>query len=99
MKYYSAACFKISDYKLFKDEFDVAQDLLKTWGFKQTCLHRDVDDPTHLIVVHECEDLQKARDFYKSLDFKRYIEKAGILGEPQVSFLEELARTPELVSV
>ena len=99
MRYYSIASFEIQDYKQFKDEFDAIQDTLRNVGFKRTYLNRDADDSNHLIVVHEFEDLQKARDFYKSQDFRQCMERAGVIGQPQITFMEELARTPQLVSV
>jgi hypothetical protein len=39
------------------------------------------------------------RAFYSSPQFKQCIQKAGLIGEPQVLFMEELARTPAMVSV
>lgn len=99
MKYFSVACLEVKDYKKFKNEFDGAQDLLRKWGFTRSYINRNVDDPKHLIIVHECSDLKKAREFYKSADFKQCIAKAGITGKPEVTFMEELARTPELATV
>ncbi len=99
MRYYSIAAFSIQSYKQFKDEFDAIQDMLRNVGFKRTYLNRDADDPNHIIVVHEFEDFQKARDFYKSQEFRQWTEKAGFTSEPQITFMEELARTPRLVSV
>ena len=98
MTYYVVACYKVSDFERFKAEFDAAQELMRQGGFVQTILYRNVDDPSQLTVVHECEDLPKARDFYKSPQFKACIAKAGV-GEPEITIMEELARTPHLMGV
>lgn len=99
MRYYSAACLKVKDYNQFKKEFDAAQDLLRSFGCKQSTINRDVDNPNQLLIIHEFENLQRAREFYKSPEFQQCIAKAGIVGKPDLMFLEELARTQELVSV
>jgi uncharacterized protein (DUF1330 family) len=99
MKYYSVASLNIQDYRQFKEEFDSIQELLQKWGFKRTYLNRDVDDPSHLVIVHEVESLDRAREFYKSQDFQQCAQKAGVVGAGTVTFVEELARTPEPVSV
>ena len=98
MRYYSIASMKIEDLDKFKSELETVQDMLKTAGFKATYVNRDADDPNHLIVMHECEDLQKAREFYQSQEFKDCALKAGIIGQPNVMFVEEIMRTPELVT-
>jgi uncharacterized protein (DUF1330 family) len=99
MKYYASASYRIKDFKQFMGEFEAAQAMLGKWGFKRTFLNRDADDANHLIVVHECEDLQKARNFYNSQEFRQCIAKAGVIGDPEVTLMEELSRTPQLVSV
>jgi hypothetical protein len=43
--------------------------------------------------------LRKARGFYKSTEFQQCMSKAGVIGEPEIAFMEELLRAPELVSV
>jgi uncharacterized protein (DUF1330 family) len=99
MKHYTAAFFKIRDFQQFKAEFDSVLESLRNFGFARTFLNRDLDDPNHLIVVHEVEDLNKARDFYNSAQFKQCIQRAGVIGEPRILFMEELARTPTMVNV
>jgi uncharacterized protein (DUF1330 family) len=95
MTYYTVTRLTIKDLRQFKEELGRAGDLLGKWGIKKTYVNRDVDAPSRLIVVHAWEDLQKARDFYRSPDFKQCAERAGIIGEPEVTFMEELIRSPE----
>ncbi|MCE5280184.1 MAG: hypothetical protein ABFD92_17760 [Planctomycetaceae bacterium] len=96
-RYYVVATYRVGDFNQFKDEFDQAQDMLQSMGgFKKTYLNRGLDDPNLIVIVHECGSLQKARDFYDSQEFKQCLDKAGIVEKPQVSFVEELWRTPQL---
>lgn len=99
MKYYAVAILSITDYKQFRAEFDSAGPKLQKWGFTRTWLNRDADNPNRLIAVHECGNLAKAREFYTSPDYKQCLTKAGVIGEPEVMFMEELVATPELVGV
>jgi uncharacterized protein (DUF1330 family) len=99
MKHYSATILTIRDYNTFKAEFDSAGPKLSKYGFKRTWLNRDVDNPNRLIVVHELEDLPKAREFFRSPEYRQCLAKGGVIGEPQVTLMEELVATPELISV
>ncbi len=99
MKYYVIASYRISDLQTFRNEFDSAQEMLQTSGFRKTYLNRDVEDPDHLVVVHECEDLDKARAYYHSQEFKDCLGRAGVIEGPHLTYIEELARTREAIIV
>jgi uncharacterized protein (DUF1330 family) len=94
MKFYAMASYVVDDFNRFMAEFEGAQDMLQKWGFIKTYLNRDVANPNRLIIIHQCEDLQKARDFYKSKEFQQCLAEAGVPA-PQVTLMEELARTPQ----
>jgi uncharacterized protein (DUF1330 family) len=98
MKYYSVVTFEVKDYEQFRKEFESMQDKIHSVGFKRTWLNRNVDNSTQLIVVHECESIDKARRFYQSSDFKDCTLKAGVIGTPNITFIEELLYVPELAT-
>lgn len=98
MKIYAAASFKIKDFQQFKAELDSMHDSLHTYGLVRTWLNRDLDDANHLIIVHEVDDLPKAREFYRSPQYKECIQRAGVIGEPEIVLMEELMETPQLES-
>lgn len=97
MKYFSVATLEIEDFEQFKAEVESIHDTLLAWGLKSTCVNRDLDNPNRLIIVHEIEDVQKARQFYQSEEFRQCAQKAGVTGRPEVTFVEELLHTPESV--
>ncbi|MCE5324883.1 MAG: antibiotic biosynthesis monooxygenase [Planctomycetaceae bacterium] len=99
MKYFVIASYWVKDFQAFRNEFDSAQEMLQSSGFKRTYLNRDVEDPSHLIVVHECEDVDKARAFYESREFKDCLGRAGVVDGPHLTYIEELARTRETIIV
>lgn len=49
---------------------------------------RNVDDPHDITVVLGWSDLEKARAFTQSASLKEAMQKAGVIGPPEVRFLE-----------
>ncbi len=99
MRYFIIGFLSIKDYDQFKAEFDSAEEMMRKYGFKQSWLNRNVDNPEQLVIVHEVEDLEKARQMYSTEEFRQCAEKAGVVGQPQILFIEELAHTPQVTHV
>ena len=49
---------------------------------------RNVDDPHEIIVVLGWSDLAQARTFIQSVSWQVAMQKMGVLGLPEVRFLE-----------
>ncbi len=94
MRYYAIARYRIRDLGQFKAEFDQVSAQLPQWGFSRTWLDRNVDDPNEIVVMHECQNLDRAHEFFGSDEYRQCVRKAGVIGEPRVMFMEELARMP-----
>ncbi len=75
-------------------ELDTVLPRLAERGFTRTGLDRNVDDPNEIVVIHEVGDLDRAHEFYGSDEYRQCIRKAGVVGEPAMTFLEELAAAP-----
>lgn len=89
---------KIRDYSLWKPIFDESEEKRREYGLKGGCINRNLNDPSELVVTLEIESVERATEFMKSPYVKTAMEKAGVLGEPVIYFLESLAEVPELTT-
>jgi hypothetical protein len=51
---------------------------------------RNVDNPTEITVILGWSDLEKARLFAKSTSLKEAMRNSGVIGQPEISFLESV---------
>ena len=55
-------------------------------------LLRSSETPNDLTLVFEWDSIEKARKFSQSQDLKQVMEKAGVIGTPEIQFLEAIER-------
>jgi heme-degrading monooxygenase HmoA len=80
---------KVKDYAKWKAAFDAHASTRKAQGSKGGQLLRDTEKPTDVVIVLEWDNLDKARAFSQSDDLRKTMERAGVIGKPDVFFLEE----------
>jgi hypothetical protein len=81
---------KVLDYAKWKPLYDEHQSVRKAIGVKCEQLFRSSDDPNDLTILFEVSDLKKAREFTQSEDLKEIMMRAGVIGIPDFSFVEEV---------
>ena len=79
---------KVADFTKWKTIFDAHRGVRQEAGLKEKYLLRDVLDLNGVVILFEATDLQKARSFMDSADLREVMKKAGVLGKPEVSFLQ-----------
>ena len=84
---------KIEDYAKWKPVYDQDAANRKASGSKRARLFRDPDNPNEIEILFEWDDLVKARKFALSEDLRKTMQKAGVIGKPDIYFLEEIERT------
>jgi heme-degrading monooxygenase HmoA len=84
---------KIEDYAKWKPNYDQHAATRKASGSKKAHLFRNADDPNELIILFEWDDLGKARNFARSEDLIKTMQKAGVIGKPDIYFLEKIEKT------
>jgi hypothetical protein len=80
---------KVADYGRWKEAFDAHLNARKAGGEMGHRLLLSVDDPRDVTVVLDWDRLDRARRFASSDDLKQTMQKAGVLGEPEIRFLED----------
>jgi len=80
---------KVADFSRWKEAFDEHLGLRKAGGEINHHLFLSVDDPRDITIVMDWDGLERARRFVASDDLKQAMQKAGVLGEPEIRFLED----------
>lgn len=79
----------ITDYARWKEGFDNHLAARQAGGATREALAlRNVDDPHEIIVVLGWCDLMQARTFVQSVSLQVALQKMGVIGAPEVRFLE-----------
>lgn len=81
---------RIGDFGKWKLVFDQHQGERKEYGFTAHSLHRDADDPNVIIVALRVLDVQHARAFASSESLRTAMERAGVVGAPEIWFSEDV---------
>jgi heme-degrading monooxygenase HmoA len=83
---------KVQDYAKWKPLFDEHGAKRKAAGSKGGRLFRNEKDPNEVVILFEWEDLGKARKFTESEDLRQTMERAGVVGKPDLYLLVEIAK-------
>ena len=86
---------KVAEYAKWKPIFDEHGASRKASGSKGSQLFRNADDPNELVILIEWEDLGKAKEWAGSDDLQQAMEKASVVGRPDIYFLDEVERQPQ----
>jgi len=85
---YVLVVHKVQDYDRWRPYFD--SDLANQRAAGLTVRHvlRGTDDPQEVVVLFEAEDLGRARELAGSEELRKIMQEAGVLGRPEMHFLE-----------
>ena len=82
----------IEDYAKWKPVFDEHSATRKASGSKGGQLFRNADNPNEILILFEWDDLEKARQFTQSDDLRQAMQRSGVIGRPDLYFLDEVER-------
>ncbi len=80
---------KVADYVRWKEAFDGHLSARKAAGEVGNRVLLSVDDPHEVTLLLDWDSLERARRFAKSDDLKQKMQQSGVVGDPDVSFLED----------
>jgi hypothetical protein len=81
--------YKVADYARWKSIFDADGANRQAGGSKGGQLFRSADDPNEVVMLFAW-DLAKARQYSQSEELRAKMQEAGVLGPPEIYFLEEI---------
>ena len=82
---------RVEDYAKWKPLFDEHRSTRLAGGSTSELLLRNAHDPNELTVLFEWDTLEHAQQFVQSEDLRQVMQRAGVVGQPDVSFLEKVA--------
>ena len=80
---------KVNDFDTWKAVFDSVGALRTSSGELSAQIFRDASDPNSLTILNGWDTLENAQKFAHSPDLMAAMQKAGVVGKPNVLFLNE----------
>lgn len=81
---------KVSDYTRWKEAFDSHLTTRKRAGETGFRVFHSVEDPREVVLLLDWESTEEARKFMSSDELRSAMEKAGVVGAPEVQYLEDV---------
>ncbi|VXB38089.1 conserved hypothetical protein [Arthrobacter sp. 9AX] len=79
---------RVADYDAWRKVYDSVGDMQKEAGVTQEAVHRMVDDPDNVLVIHHFADADTAKAFFGRPDLREAMERGGVQGQPRVELFE-----------
>lgn len=85
----------VEDYETWKPYFEDHDDTREEYGQTGYRLFRGAEDQNDLSILFEWDSMENAQAFLEESDVRDLMEEAGVVGEPEITFLDEVeARMP-----
>jgi heme-degrading monooxygenase HmoA len=80
---------KVKDYAAWRKVFDEVTVNRTRFGSTGQQVYRAANDPNELFVVTDWHNLEEARAYAQSPELREAMQHAGVISQPEVTFLEE----------
>ncbi len=84
---------KVSKFDSWKKVYDEVGTLRKQMGVTAASVHCDGLDPNMVVVIHQFKDMKSATNFANSEELKAGMGRAGVIGQPEFWFTEDVEHT------
>jgi uncharacterized protein YeaO (DUF488 family) len=78
---------KVADFSKWKPVYDAHLTERKKAGLSEKTLLRSIDNQNDVVLLFEAEDLKRAQAFTESPNLREAMQKAGVVGKPEIVFL------------
>ena len=80
---------QVNDFTKWKVAYDAHSDARQKAGLKEVSLLHGQNDENDVTLLFEAKDMAKAKEFASSSDLKDVMQKAGVVGKPDISLLKD----------
>jgi quinol monooxygenase YgiN len=80
---------RVANFESWKKVFDSMEAIRKEHGWLGHEVHRDALDPNVVVIVNRVRDVEGAKRYGGSEALRNGMQKAGVLGPPDITFLDE----------
>ena len=77
---------KVKDYATWRSGYDADEKNRNSAGLTNGRVFRRAEDPNDVVILLDVADVTKARTWSGSPDLKAAMEKAGVIGQPNIRF-------------
>ena len=77
---------KVKDYATWRSGYDGHEKSRLSAGITNGRVFRSAEDPNDVVILQDVADVAKARSWSGSDDLKAAMQKAGVLGSPNIRF-------------
>ncbi len=88
--YYVIVQHRVADYGRWRPLFEEHESVRRRHGLTEPKVFRGVDDPNDIVLRFRVEDPEQVHDFFASEELAERLEQAGVIGMPEVYFVETL---------
>ena len=86
---------KVEDWAKWKQVYDGHAAIRKAAGCEGTHVFQNSEDPNEVVILLKWDSFESARHFTYSQERKETMGRAGVLGQPDVCFLNDAGQTSE----
>ena len=83
---------RVADYDAWKAVFDEHEPVRRSHGEIEHRVYRDLKDPNRVVVHNDFPSADAAQGFLEDPSLREVMSRAGVEGEPGVSFIERVDR-------
>jgi hypothetical protein len=80
---------KVADYGRWKEGFDSHLNRRMAAGETGSRVFQDVGDPRHITILMDWDSVENARRFMTSDDLRTAMKNAGVIGEPEIAYVQD----------
>jgi heme-degrading monooxygenase HmoA len=80
---------KVADYAKWRVVYDEMDALRRQFGQTGSQVFRTAADPNEIVILTAWPSIENARQYAMSPDLKDAMQRAGVISQPEVLFLEE----------
>ena len=77
----------VAEFAKWKPVYDAHLSARQQAGLREKNLLRSINNPNEVVLLFEAEDLTKAQAFSESTELREAMQKAGVVGKPDILFL------------
>ena len=78
----------IEDYGKWRLVFDADEGFRQGYGIRDPEVFRGADSPNELLLKFRVDSLERAREFISAPDLRETMARGGVVGIPEVHFIE-----------
>jgi uncharacterized protein (DUF1330 family) len=79
---------RVNDYDAFREVYDSVAPMQAAGGVIAESVHRMVGDPDNVLVIHEFNSVETAREFFANPELRDAMVRGGVKGEPRIEFYD-----------